>query len=393
MNRKLILSLICIFLISLFTTISAQDKALYITEEKDGKTQQKFTLDFSKIKKPKSLDEFTKLTHLPPVTQDTTGTCWCFSTISFLESELARTGKEPVKLSEMYIVYWEYIEKVRRFVQEKGDSFLGQGSEHNAVSRHIKTHGLVRQSDYTGLLSGQTKHNHSPMFREIRSYLNYLKENEIWDEDQAVEYTKLVLNKHLGEPPKTIKVDGKEITPLQYMTDVLGLNPDDYVCFMSLMYAPFYEKTEYKVPDNWWHSEDYYNVPLNEFYQAIADAVKNGYTIALGGDTSEIGKSGDEDIAIIPTFDIPAKNINQSAREFRFKNRTSTDDHAIHLVGYKKMGDHTWFLIKDSGRSAHRGKFKGYYMYRDDYVKLKMLNFMVHKDAVQNILKKFKKWT
>jgi len=391
MKRNLAPFLICIFLISFFTNTFAQDKALYITEEKDGKTQQKFTLDFSKIKKPKSLDEFTKLTHLPPVTQDTTGTCWCFSTISFLESELDRMGKQPVKLSEMYIVYWEYVEKVRRFVQEKGDSFLGQGSEHNAVLRQMKTHGLVRESDYNGILPGQIGHNHSKLFREIRSYLNYLKDNNTWDEDQAIAYTKLILNKHLGKPPKTINVDSQEMTPLQYMTDVLQLKPDDYVGFMSLMYAPFYEKAEYKVPDNWWHSEDYYNVPLNKFYQAIADAVKSGYTVALGGDTSEIGKSGDDDIAIIPTFDIPAQNIDQSAKEFRFKNRTSTDDHAIHLVGYKKMGDHTWFLIKDSGRSAHRGQFKGYYMYRDDYVKLKMLNFLVHKDAVQDLLKKFKK--
>lgn len=390
MNRNFFKLSICIILFALFTNSFAQDKALYIAEEKDGKTQQKFTMDFSKIKKPKSIDEFTKWQHLPPIRQDTTGTCWCFSTISFLESELARMGKEPVKLSEMYIVYWEYIEKVRRFVQEKGDSFMGEGSEHNAVLRQMKAHGLVRESDYNGLLPGQTGHNHSKLFREIRSYLNYLEDNKIWDEDQAIAYARLILNKHLGEPPEMVTVDGKEMTPLQYMTDVLQLNPDDYVEFMSLMYAPFYKKAEYKVSDNWWHSADYYNIPLNEFYQAIADAVKNGYSVALGGDTSEVGKSGEEDIAIIPTFDIPAKNIDQSAREFRFKNKTSTDDHAIHLVGYKKVDDHTWFLIKDSGRSAQRGQLKGYYLYRDDYIKLKMLNFLVHQEAVQNLLKKFK---
>ncbi len=391
MKRNLIVFLILFSILIFFADNFAQDKALYITEEKDGKTHQKFTMDFSKIKRPKSIDEFTQLNHLPPVTQDTTGTCWSFSTISFLESELIRKGKEPVKLSEIYIVYWEYIEKVRRFVREKGDSFIGQGSQHNAVLRQMKEHGLVRASDYTGLLSGKTSHNHSKLFKEIKSYLKYIEANKLWDEDQAAAYTKIILNKHLGEPPKTIIVDGQEMTPIQYMKDVLQLNPDDYVCFMSLMYAPFYEQAEYKVPDNWWHSEDYYNVPLKEFYQAIADAVNNGYTVALGGDTSEIGKSGEEDIAIIPNFDVPAKYIDQSAREFRFKNRTSTDDHAIHLIGYKKMGEHTWFLIKDSGRSAHRGKFKGYYMFRDDYIKLKMLNFMVHQDAVQNLLKKFKK--
>ncbi len=390
MRRYIVFAISCFILFVCFTNVFAQDRALYIDEEKDGKSKQKFTMDFSKIIRPKSLDEFTKWTHLPPVTQDTTGTCWSFATTSFLESELARMGKEPVKLSEMYFVYWEYVEKARRFIQQKGDSNFGEGSEHNAVLRHMKNHGLVRQSDYSGLLSGYAGHNHSKLFKEVSSYLDYLEVNKIWDENQAIASVRLILNKYLGEPPTTIPVAGKEVTPVQYMTEVLELNPDDYISFMSLMDAPFYQQAEYKVPDNWWHSQEYYNVPLDEFYQAIVDAVKNGYTVALGGDTSEAGRNAEQDIAVIPSFDIAAKNIDQSAREFRFKNHTSTDDHAIHLVGYKKMGDHTWFLIKDSGRSGHLGKLKGYFMFRDDYIKLKMLNFLVHKSAVQNLINKFK---
>ncbi len=388
MNRYIAIS--CFILLGFITPIFAQDRALYIDEEKAGKIKQKFSMDFSKIERPKSLDEFTNWKHLPPVTQDTTGTYWSFATISFLESELIRMGRESVKLSEMYIVYWEYIEKARRFVQQKGDSNFGEGSEHNAVLRQMKNHGLVRQSDYSGLPSGQAKHNHSKLFQETSSYLEYLKDNKIWDENQAIACVKLILNKYLGEPPATIHMAEKEVTPLQFMTEELGLNPDDYVSFISMIDAPFYQQAEYKAPDNWWHSQEYYNVPLDEFYQAIVDAVKNGYTLALGGDTSEVGKNGEQDIAIVPTFDITAKNIDQSAREFRFKNHTSTDDHAIHLVGYKKLGDHTWFLIKDSGRSGHQGKLKGYFMFRDDYIKLKMLNFLVHKNTVQNLMKKFK---
>jgi bleomycin hydrolase len=58
-------------------------------------------------------------------------------------------------------------------------------------------------------------------------------------------------------------------------------------------------------------------------------------------------------------------------------------------VGYKEDQDQTWILIKDSGRSAYRGQFKGYYFYRQDYVKLKMLSIMVHRDAVAELLAKF----
>lgn len=388
MKRGKRFSIILLLLIGIFGSASSQDRAVYITEQQSGKTELKFSMDFSKVRAPKSLDEFTQLAHLSPIRQDTTGTCWAFATISLLESELARKGKPMVKLSEMYIVYWEYIEKVRQFVQKQGNSFFGEGSQHNAVLRQMKSHGLVRASDYNGLLAGAISHNHNKLFRELKNYLNFLKENNIWDENQAIAYTKLILNKYLGEPPETIIVDGKPMTPLQYMSDVLGINPDDYVCFISLMEAPFYQQAEYKVPDNWWHSSDYYNIPLDEFYGAIVKAVQHGFTVALGGDTSEPGKSAEHDIAIIPSFDLPGQAIDQSAREFRFKNNSSTDDHAVHLVGYKKLGRDTWFLIKDSGGSAFRGKLKGYFMFRDDYVRLKMLNFMVHKDAVSDLLEK-----
>jgi len=118
--------------------------------------------------------------------------------------------------------------------------------------------------------------------------------------------------------------------------------------------------------------------------------VKNGYTIAIGGDVSESGYRGEYDAAVVPDFDIPEKYINQDAREMRFANHTSTDDHGIHMVGWTHFDSHNWYLIKDSSRSARKGNFEGYIFYREDYVKLKILDFMVHKDAVDpEILKKF----
>lgn len=367
-----------------------KNSAIYKTREINGKERKFLSSDFSRIEKPSSLDEFTQHFHNPPLRQHRTGTCWSFATTSFLESELKRLEKGDVKLSEIYTVYWEYVEKARGFIKQKGKQSLGQGSEHNAVTERMKKYGAVPASAYSGLLRGQEEHNHSKLFREIRNYLTFCKENKYWDEEKAISYVKSILNKHLGTPPETIEVDGKSMTPKEYLENVLQLPLDDYVCFMSLKSLPFYTKGEYKVPDNWWHSEEYYNVPLDEFFDAIVNSLKNGHTVALGGDVSEPGISSAEDIAIVPTYDILQKLIDQDSREFRFYNRTSTDDHAIHAVGFKEMGARTWFLIKDSGGGAHRGQFKGYYFYRDDYIKLKMLTLMVHKDAVSNLLDKFK---
>jgi bleomycin hydrolase len=118
--------------------------------------------------------------------------------------------------------------------------------------------------------------------------------------------------------------------------------------------------------------------------------VGKGFTVAIGGDVSEPGINGFEDAAIIPDFDIPQTKINQSSRELRFDNHTSEDDHGLHLVGIAQAGGHDWFLIKDSGRSARWGKFEGYYFYRDDFIRLKMLTFTVHKQAVPELLSRFK---
>ncbi len=199
---------------------------------------------------------------------------------------------------------------------------------------------------------------------------------------------KVILNKYLGEPPISFSYNGKDYTPFQFLQS-LPINLEDYVVAISTKSIPFYTQGSYNVPDNWWLSEDYYNLPLDAFYDVILTALKMGQTISIGGDVSEPGYYGEEDICFIPTFDIPTENIDQDSREFRFNNRTSTDDHLIHIVGYKKVDGVDWFLIKDSARSARSGKYKGYLFYRSEYIKLKTLTFMVHKSAMEKYLDKF----
>ena len=167
------------------------------------------------------------------------------------------------------------------------------------------------------------------------------------------------------------------------------LRPDDYVATMSTLYFPFYTRAEFRVPDNWWESEDYYNLPLDVYYDLIKKAVTGGYTVAIGGDVSEPGYQGFEDAAMVPAFDIPQSHINQESREFRFYNRTTEDDHGVHIVGYAKVGGRDWYLIKDSARSSRWGKYKGRYFYRDDYIRLKMLTAMFHKDIIKDHLWRF----
>ncbi|GAB4376292.1 MAG: C1 family peptidase [Calditrichia bacterium] len=356
---------------------------------KKEEPKKEFKMSFEGLDLPQSTEEFTQYWHQPPISQGRSGMCWCFATTSYFESEIYRLTQRKIKLSELHTVYWEYVEKARRFIRERGDSEFGQGSEANAVPRIWKEYGVVPAEAYTGLKPGQPFHDHDKMFQEMKDFLYSMKSNHAWNEETGIGTIRSILNHYLGEPPKTIEYDGKKMTPKEFLNKVLKLNMDDYVDFMSLMEFPYWKKGEYKVPDNWWHSSEYYNVPLDVFMQIVKNAIRKGYTMGIGGDVSEAGYDSHAEVAMVPTFDIPSEYIDEYARQFRFSNKTTTDDHAIHLVGYMQKDGDDWFLIKDSGSGSRNGPNKGYYFYHEDYIKLKMMNIFIHKEAVQDILKKF----
>jgi len=402
MNKIIVLAVV--ISIGKFSFAQQKDKAEYIdykndfyneilkSNNKELKVAKKtFKLNPEGKDLPKSVDEFKTVWCNNPLSQGNTGTCWCFSTSSFYESEIYRLTKKEIKLSELYTVYWEYIEKAREFIKTKGESFFGEGSETNAVARMMAIHGMVPAEAYIGKVTETKFHNHAPMFDEMKKVLNEMKTKGDWNETKGIQKITSILDAHIGKAPETVTYDKKKMTPLEFMKNVAKINPDNYVNFMSLMEAPYYTKAAYDVPDNWWNSSDYFNVPLDDFINIIKNALQKGYSISIGGDVSEPGYLPLQDVAMIPSFDIPSEYIDENARQMRFNNGATTDDHAIHLIGYKETPKGWWFLIKDSGSGARNGKNKGYYFYHEDYIKLKMMTITLHKDAVsEEIWKKFK---
>ena len=356
------------------------------------KEQKKtFKMDFSGMDIPKNLNDFTYYWFNEPINQGLTGTCWSFCTTSLYESEIYRIHNRKVKLSQMWSVYWEYVEKAKGWVKARGKMHFGEGSQSNAVKRIYNEYGVVPYDVFTGLRPGQTVYDHGKMFEEMKAYLETLKRDNAWNEEQAVNTIKTILNFYMGTPPEKFDYEGKEYTPKEFLKEVVDLNFDDYIEMMSILEQPYYQQVEYTVPDNWWHNKEYYNVPLNEFMQIIKSAIRNGYTLAFAGDVSEAGYDSRSKAAIVPTFDIPSEYIDEYARELRFDNGTTGDDHGIHLVGFTNRNGKDWYLIKDSGSGARNLEPVGFYFYHEDYVKLKMLGITIHKDAVdKNILTKFK---
>ncbi len=358
--------------------------------KKPVKPNKQFKMDFAGTDIPKSKDEFKFQWHNDPLSQGSTGTCWCFSTTSFMETEANRLTKRKFKFSEIHTVYWEYVEKAIGFVNSKGTTAFEEGGEANALIRIWKKYGCLPADSYSGKKPGQIHHDHSKMLAEMKAFLNHVKQESIWNEEFVVSTIKSILNSYLGTPPSEITIDGIKYSPVEYLNKIVKLNMDDYVDFMSLMQYPYFKTSEYEVPDNWWHNSDYHNLPLDDYMNAIKEVVKKGYTIEIGGDVSEPGYASSVQAGIVPSFDIPHDYIDENARQLRFSNKTSTDDHGIHVVGYKEKDGVFWFLIKDSGSGSFNGGIsKGYYFYHEDYVKLKILSFIVHKSAVQDYLKKF----
>lgn len=372
-----------------FYELIKADNAKFFKAEKEEAPKRRLTLDYSKLDVPQSLSDFTIIASEKPVSQGSTGTCWCYSTTSFYESEAIRKGHPGITLSKMYTVYWEYVDKAKEYVRSRGTSTFGEGSETNAVQRVMKEHGAVPFAAYTGQKEGQPYPDHSKMFGEMERYLKSVKASNAWNKDEVVATIKDILDHYLGTPPRSVNYKGRSMSPMQYMSDVAGINPSDYVTFMSLRSEPYWTKAEYKVPDNWWHSKDYYNVPLNDFSRLIKNALSKGYSISIGGDVSESGIDMQRGIMMVPSYDIPSSYIDENARLLRFLNGATTDDHAMHIVGWAQRNNGIWYLVKDSGSGGHvNDTHKGYWYMHEDYVKLKMMTATVNKAAVKDVLQK-----
>ena len=237
-------------LLLISTTLIAQDKGQFESysnnfygkivseskryDQKEKEGYKAFKMDFEGKKIPKSLEEFTIVETAEPISQGNTGTCWCFSTTSFYESEINRLTGNTINLSELYPVYFEYIEKSRGYIQSRGNTHLGEGSETNAVQRMMEMYGIVPLEAYEGKPSDQPFYNHEKMFSEIETYLKSCKVTNYWDEQAILSNIKSILNHYMGVPPTSFRHNGKTYTPISFMKNVTKLrrrpnsNPGDF---------------------------------------------------------------------------------------------------------------------------------------------------------------------
>lgn len=390
MKTKLLVFVIAAFT---FTSLPAQ-KGKSKGEDEKG---YKFTTEIS-------------LKATPVKNQSRTGTCWCFATTSFIESELIRMGKGEFDLSEMYIVRNNYLDRLKDNYLRRGKGNLGPGSLAHDWMRVFANDGIVPDEVYSGLNYGSPTHNHS----ELQSFINAVATIPVerkMESDQYYTIVNSILDTYLGEVPETFTYKGKNYTPQSFAGE-LGINPDDYVEITSFSHFPFYTMGQVEVPDNWSH-DLMYNVPVDEIIEIMDYALSNGYTVNWDGDVSEKGFSHSNGVAINPevvrTEDFsqtdrarfedmsvterlqevyrfekpfPEIDVTQEIRQEGYESFVTTDDHLMHITGIVKDQNGTKYYITKNSWGTERNKFGGYLNMSESYVKAKVIFIMVHKDAV-----------
>lgn len=316
-------------------------------------------------------------------------TCWSFSTLSFLESELMRMGKGEYNLSEMYIVRNTYLTKAQRYVRMHGNlNFAGGGAFHD-VTMVLDNYGLVPESAYPGLGYGTDRHVHGELDAVTKAVCDAVIENPNGDLSNRwfAAFTG-VMDAYLGDAPDQFEYNGTSYTPGSF-TASLGLDADNYIEFSSYMHHPFYETFMLEVPDNW-DNKHVYNVPMDEMMDIIDNALENGYTVAWAADVSEDGFDHRNGTAVVPADGdfasakegpVTQLAVTQEMRQAAFDNFETTDDHGMHITGMAldQNGD-KYYIVKNSwGDSNSCG---GYLFASEAYVMYKTMDIMVHKGSV-----------
>ena len=362
--------------------------------------------------------EFTVVTDIEATevqSQGRTGTCWSFSALSFIESEIMRMGGGKHELSEMFIVRNTYSDKAENYVRMHGNLNFGPGGAFHDVSEMIKEHGIVPLEVYSGNPSKEKKFNHGEMDEVLLGMVDAVVEAKqktltpLWKPAYEA-----VLDTYLGEKPEKFTYRGKEYTPKSFAKSI-NFNADDFVYIASFTHHPFYEEFVLEVPDNWM-MKSVYNIPFEEMMEVIDHALMNKYSIAWASDVSEEGFSFRDGLALVPldggnikksgkdnknfsdagavkestVFDAPCeeKEITQEMRQIAFDNYETTDDHGMHMTGIvNDQNGKKYYIVKNSWGTKHND-CDGYFYASEAFVEYKTMDIMLHKDALPKKIRK-----
>ena len=352
--------------------------------------------------------------------QSRAGTCWCYSSLAFIESELLRMGKGEYDFSEMFIVHNTYLDRADKAVRTHGDVSFSQGGSFYDVIYGMEHFGLVPEAEMRpGVMYGDTLSNHNELTAVSDAVVAAIAKGrhrslQVGADGQPL-WKKAIASIHdiyLGERPEKFTYNGKEYTPKSFYEST-GLKASDYVSLTSYTHHPFYSSFVLEIQDNWRWAQSY-NLPIDELLEVFDNAINEGYTIAWGSDVSETGFTRNG-TAVMPdnasSADLQGSDMarwlklseserkvtpkpsgekwcTQEERQIAYDNWETTDDHGMQIYGIAKdQNGVEYYMVKNSwGKS---GKFDGIWYASKAFVRYKTMNIVVHKDALpKHIAKK-----
>ena len=354
--------------------------------------------------------------------QARSGTCWAYSGLSFLESEILRAGKPEFDLSEMWIVRHCYPAKAEKYMRLHGNFSLSAGGSFEDVIWVLRNYGIVPQEAYQGLNYGEDKNVHSELDAATKAYTDAILRTADRSGSGGLTTAWMrgfegIVDAYLGTRPEQFTHAGKQYNPKTFLQS-LGINLDDYVSITSYTHHPFNKPFVLEIPDNWiWGYS--YNVPMKEMLEIATNAINNGYSVAWAADVSEKGFAYAKGVALVPVTDVEEMNdlerarwvglsdrdrearilkldepvaektITQEMRQIAFDNFQTTDDHGMHIVGIAKdKNGNNYFKVKNSW-GVEGSKYDGYFYASEAYFLYKTMSIMINKNAIpKNIANK-----
>lgn len=358
------------------------------------------SLDKNKSEKSKEKYKFTtviEVTNTPVKNQASSGTCWAYSTNSFLESEMSRAGRQPIELSPIFTARKTYNDKAENYIKMHGSIALGEGGECHDAINVLGKYGAIPFEKYKGLNYGFSKNKFAEMSSVLQAMLEvYVKNPNGKLSPNWKQAYNAVMDSYLGTVPDVFEWNGKQYTPQSFAKEVVGLNADDYIELLSTTQKPYYKPTMMMMPDNW-ALQTAINIPMQDITTIIDNALQNGYTVAWATDVSEKYFSWKNGVAFVPEkdwddmsedeqkalFDGPKKEktITSEMREEGLENYTTTDDHGMHIVGLvKDQNGREYYKVKNSW--GEKNDYKGYLYVTKNFVLYKTTAILLNKNAV-----------
>lgn len=353
---------------------------------------------------------------VPITNQYRSGTCWCFSTLSFLEEEVLAAGGEQMTLSQMWVVRHAYFDKAIKYVRLHGHLNFAVGGAAHDVTEMIAKYGIVPLEVYSGYNYGTEMPEFGEIDNVLKGYVDAIIKNGNGRLTTAwIDGLNAILDTYFGVRPEKFTYKGKEYTPKSF-AESLPIKMEDYVEISSYTHHPFYSQFVLEVPDNWmWHSM--YNLPMGEMMEVLDACIEAGHPVAWGTDVSEKGFSRQKAIAVIPEVvekntigsdaehwgklsdaekqaminnlegPMKEKTITQEMRQEAYDNYQTTDDHGMVIVGTATdQAGNPFYKVQNSW--GENGPYKGFYYFSRPFVEYKTMDIMVNKNLIPKDIKK-----